>query len=97
MTKFTTNKKKSEKEKEPEKLVRFPHPSLLPRRGAQGVIGQKWLDDSTQRFLGVITLPQAPSSSFSAPVSLAGSPPQKKNKIKSFKAKIPEHLRGNFT
>ena len=35
--------------------------------------GQKWLDDSTQSSLGVVILPQAPSSSFSAPLSLAGS------------------------
>ena len=39
------------------------------------MIGQKWLDDSTLSSLGVVTLPQAPSSSFSAPVSLAGSSP----------------------
>ena len=53
----------------------FPRPSLLPRRGAQGVTGQKWLDGSTQSSLGVVTLPQAPSCSFSAPLSWAVSSP----------------------
>ena len=53
----------------------FPRPSLLPRRGAQGVTGQKCLDSSTQSSLGVVTLPQALSSSFSAPVSLSVSSP----------------------
>ena len=37
--------------------------------------GQKWLDGSTQSSLGVVTLPQAPSCSFSAPLFWAVSSP----------------------
>lgn len=53
----------------------FPTLHSLPRRGAQGVTGQKWLDGSTQSSLGVVTLPQAPSCSFSAPHCFGQCPP----------------------